>query len=185
MVGERAWKREFLRDHIVNNILYQSLSLGYSENAICSILFDDLNSPLSLLTRTRLKKSRVFRFSFCPSALFYFTGGGKRFCLQLPLPSWCSIQCSRFGSTTVSTLVHGCEETTCYLLFADRHTERATAAITEKAFCKNIKAVHHIAPSWDCTFLVSLCNECNWFWGGGVVVIFPLLTRLMVIIVLF
>lgn len=58
------------------------------------------------------------------STILYSEGEAGGFCLRLPLPSWCSIQRSRFGSTTVSTLVHGCEETTCYLLFADRYTER-------------------------------------------------------------
>lgn len=140
MMGERAWKREFLRDHIVNSILYQSLSLGYCENAICSILFDDLNlppSPLVPADSNEAKKKAVFSgFHFVHQHYSILQGGGKGFRLQLPLPSWCSIQCSRFGSTTVSTLVHSGEETTCYLLFPDRHTQRATAAITEKLFVR-------------------------------------------------
>ena len=125
-----------MSDLLVNNIsITQSMGTWVTkQSAIFPLLFYDPNLPLSPpvpADSNTTKKKAVFRFSFCPSAQFYCWGeregvgrgcGGVS-CLQLPLPSWCPVQYSGAGSTTVTTLAHGCEETTCYLLFADRPTK--------------------------------------------------------------
>lgn len=116
-------QREFMRDHLVNNIsITRPLgTLVTKQSAVFPLLFYDPNSPLSPLVppdSKQTKEKAVFRFSFCPSAQFYYCGGreeegaagGGVSCLQLPLPSWCPIQHRGSGSTTVSTLAHGCEE---------------------------------------------------------------------------
>ncbi len=118
---------------------YQSLSLTLwhlGNKVKCfffSLLSDDPNlhpSPLVPADSNKAKKKAMFSgFHFVHqhySIAQWGRGGGS--CLRLPLPSWCSIMHSRFGSSTVSTLVHGCEETTCYLLYADRHGERESTA---------------------------------------------------------
>lgn len=64
----------------------------------------------------------------------------------------------------MSTLAHGCEETTCYLLFADRHRERSRIVVGpflldtyhQDAFCYIIKNVQNIAPSLSCKILTAL-----------------------------
>lgn len=81
MVREKAWRRECIRDQLVNNILYQSLSLGYWENATFSILFDDPNlppSPLSPADSNEAKKKAMFSgFHFVHQHYSILQGGGK------------------------------------------------------------------------------------------------------------
>lgn len=147
---ERERQRENLDREITWSTTYQSLNLGYliaKQSAIFSPLFGDPNLPLSPLVpadSNQAKKKAMFSgFLFVHQHYAVARCGEEEgSCLWLPLPSWCSIQHSRFGSTTVTTLAHGCEEATRYLLFADRHRESSEYigpflldTYHEEAFC--------------------------------------------------
>lgn len=126
-----------LRGHSPDDTLYQSLSPPWSEKRyILHFLYDDPNLPPSPSVPADSsggqRESRTFRFSFCPSAVFHSPktgevgGGGGLGFLFTVASSILMLYPSAAGlaATTVSTLVPGCEEAACYLLFADRYTQR-------------------------------------------------------------
>lgn len=141
-----------------------------------------LHHLLSLLTQTSKTKKPCFQvFILSISNILLYRGwGGFLFTATSSILMF--YQHSRYGSTIVSTLVYGCEETTCYFCFADRYREAETAghflldSYHQEAFCSNKKYIYihtqHIAPSLGCTilqqqFLFLLqrrhCNESRWF----------------------
>lgn len=134
MVGKKAWRTVLFGFFFSGNTRSMIYCINHSacggEKTLYSpFLYDDPNLPPSppvpADSNGGPKRKPCFQvFISSISTILYSEAEAGGFCLRLPLPSWCSIQRSRFGSTTVSTLVHGCEETTCYLLFADRYTER-------------------------------------------------------------
>lgn len=171
MVRENAWKTRTIYKRSVTQQHINHSALGTIVNCYILPFVDDPNLPLPPLVpadSNKAKKKAIFPgFHFVHQHNSIAVEAGSKWwgvsCLQLPLPSWCSIQYTTFGSTTLSTLVHGCEETPCYLLFADRHrvSRRIRAGLFlldtyhQEAFCYIIKNVQYIAPSPRCEILTA------------------------------
>lgn len=123
--------------HLPDDTLYQSLSPRWWENAIFSIFC--MMTPIcrlhlpSLLTQAGQKRKprvQVLILSISSIPFSQIGGGGRRrwwngllftvaSSILMVYPSTAGL-----AATTVSTLVPGCEEAACYLLFADRYTQR-------------------------------------------------------------
>lgn len=160
MVREKTWER-LISKVITWSTTYQSLSLRLQSKMLYSLFFFFCSMTpiylchlLFLLTQTRLKESHVFQVFILSISTILLLVGEEDGALFTPLPSWYSIQHSRFGSTTVSTLACGAEETTWYLVFADRHREQRnscwptfTGHLSSRSFLLNDKKCTILALS--------------------------------------
>lgn len=105
-----------------------------------------LHHLLSLLTQTSKTKKAMFSGFYFVHQQYSTVWGGVLFTATSSILMF--YQHSRYGSTIVSTLVYGCEETTCYFCFADRYREGETAghflldSYYQEAFCSNIKKIY-------------------------------------------
>lgn len=130
-----------LRGHLPNDTLYQSLSPRWWENVTFSIfLYDDPNlppSPSVPADSNGAKEKAAFpgshfvhqQYSILPKRGRREEGGGGGGGMGFLFTVASSIlmvypSAAGLAATTVSALVAGCEEAACYLLFADRYTQR-------------------------------------------------------------